>query len=366
MRRLQGILLLLAATSTAACLPFGQRSNARVAELEATSRAGGATATLRTEIDYLSDGRIDEITRTQDGDFVDRWELSYGDGQRVEELVIISDEQTVTVELSYTGDLLTEARARDADDAQDIRWDLSYFNGDARFIESVVLTMDSDSSFVEVATEYVYDDRSRIEEIETTSVSESALGTTSESTMTNQLRWDADTGRLERITTTTETPHYPPTESDPCWDAGWYGDGVCDSICPQPDPDCGGASQPIAPGPGEPELRKDTFLYSVKYDDEGRLEEMDGPGGAAYTVDYDEKGRIEEVEERGDGYTFSVEYTYDEGEVRGHSFSPALPNGKFFDLLGASFGTLPFDGPLTLVQSLGGVSGAAAPSDGGL
>jgi len=26
---------------------------------------------------------------------------------------------------------------------------------------------------------------------------------------------------------------------DPCADYGWYGDGVCDTFCPEPDPDCG-------------------------------------------------------------------------------------------------------------------------------
>ncbi|MCD6498827.1 MAG: hypothetical protein J7M25_11090 [Deltaproteobacteria bacterium] len=28
---------------------------------------------------------------------------------------------------------------------------------------------------------------------------------------------------------------------DYCEEMGWYGDGVCDEFCPQPDPDCGGA-----------------------------------------------------------------------------------------------------------------------------
>ncbi len=42
------------------------------------------------------------------------------------------------------------------------------------------------------------------------------------------------------------TPPTPPTDptppgtGDPCEEQGWYGDGICDPFCPQPDPDCGG------------------------------------------------------------------------------------------------------------------------------
>lgn len=31
-----------------------------------------------------------------------------------------------------------------------------------------------------------------------------------------------------------------PAEEDFCAMEGWYGDGICDADCPEPDPDCGG------------------------------------------------------------------------------------------------------------------------------
>lgn len=352
MRRLQALLLLIAAASATACLPFGlQRSKARVAEIETTSRYGGSSTTVRTEIDYLSDGRVDEMTRTASGDFLDRWELSYDRNNRVEELAIISDDNTVIVELTYTGELLTEASARDPDDDQELRWDIGYFNGDRRFVESVVLTLDAPNGFTEIASKYAYDDSSRIKEINTSALSESEGGDTSESSNDTELRYDTDTGKLERVTTTTEVPYYPAPESDWCWDGGYYTDGWCDSGCPQPDPDCGGGGPaPVAPSQGEPEILRSTSLYSVKYDDDGRLEEMDGPEGETITVDYDSENRIDEVETRNDGNSTITEYSYDEGVVNGHTFSPALPSGKFFDLAGASFGTVEYENPIQLIE----------------
>ncbi len=369
MRRLQAMLLLITAASITACLPFGaQRSKPRVAEIETTSRAGGTSApTVRSEVDYLDDGRVDEITRTAGGNFVDRWELTYDDNRRVEEVAIISDGETVIIELSYTGELLTEASALLTESETELRWDISYLNGDRRLIDSMAVTSDGPSYFSETASSYSYDDRSRIAEIASSTFTESSAGTTGETSSTTELRFDSDTGKLERVTSTVEVPYYPAPVVDWCWDAGYYTDTYCDSTCPQPDPACGGTTVPVAPDQGEPEIRTSTQLYSVKYDDEGRLEEMDGPDGERVAVEYDAEHRIDEIEQRNDGYSVITEYTYDDGVVNGHSFSPALPHGELFDLTGASFGTLDFESPMDLVAGVvsGSSAGASASDDGG-
>lgn len=362
MRRLQGLLLLLAAISVTACMPFGARSQARVSEIETTTRFSGSSSTVRTEIDYLADGRLDEMTRTASGDFLERWELSYDKAERVEEVAVISDSTTYIVELTYTGELMTEATLRHGESDTDIRWDVSYFNGDRRFIESVVTTVDTVNSFSETASKYAYDDASRIKGIVTSMFSEYEGSTnTSESKSDTALRYDVDTGALERVTTTTEVPYTPPAVTDWCWEGGYYDDGYCDTGCPQVDPDCGGGNTVVPPGGGETEIVTSTVLYSVKYNDKGRLDEVDGPDGESYSVDYDAEGRIDEVEVRNDGYSVITEYTYDEGAVKGHSFSPAVPSGEFFDVEGSSFGTLDFQNPMKI---LGGVTASAGSSDG--
>lgn len=351
MRRLQALLLLIAAASATACNPFAmERSKARVSEIEVSLRSSGSTVTSRIEVDYLSDGRIDEITTTSGGNFSERLELSYDANNRVEEAVTVSDDDTAIIELTYTGELLTEMRKRTDDDDRDERWDLSYFHGDRRLVESIVVTVDSATmGLFETATDYAYDESSRIKDYVVSTFSESPSGDTSEMSTETDLRYDSETGKLDRITTTNEYLYYPDPVSDSCFDLGYYGDGYCDSTCPQPDPDCGGGGTIEAPTT-EPEVRRETVLYSAKYDDKGRLEDLDGPSGATVTVDYDQEGRIDEIELRDGTNTWLVEYSYDEGTVSGHTFAPQLPAGaQFFDLAGSSFGTLDLESPLSVM-----------------
>lgn len=352
MRRLQGLLLLVAAASAAACMPFGlDRSRARVTEVESSWRLeSGGTMVVRTEYDYRADGRIDEITTTVDGDFAERWELSYGDDNRVEELAIISDAETISADFEYRGDLLTEARQTYEKAGTERRWDLSYHNDDPRFVDGIVVTVDLGDHLKELATELQYDERSRLEKMITTEYSEGPSGDSTELEMSRKLRYDADSGVLDRVTTTRESLTFPTVAADTCWDSGYYGDGICDSFCAQPDPDCGGGVQPVPPS-SEPEIRTHTTLYSMKYGDARQLEEMNGPDGEEVEISYDDQGRIEEIESRGGSASFTIEYRYEDGSVTGHSFSPAISAGELFDVAGASFSTLALEGPLQLLQS---------------
>ena len=50
---------------------------------------------------------------------------------------------------------------------------------------------------------------------------------------------DADCPEPDPDCEEAEPPSEPPSE-DWCEVEGWYGDGICDADCPQPDPDCQG------------------------------------------------------------------------------------------------------------------------------
>ena len=60
---------------------------------------------------------------------------------------------------------------------------------------------------------------------------------------------------------------------DACADNGWYGDGVCDDFCPQPDPDCQGGTDPGTGGGTNPGVQ-------------GECVEMLDCWSAGYSFDY--------------------------------------------------------------------------------
>jgi YD repeat-containing protein len=344
------------ALGTTACLGPA-RSKARVTEIESVSRYGGTDSGIsRAEYDYRDNGFLDEITNTFDGDFNSRIELEW-ENDRVVELTQLTDDEITIVDLSWDGDLLVEMFGSSPDHDNTLLVDFSYYRDDARYLERVRTTNTTGDSYVtEVTQTYSYDDRSRISEIVANNWSENSFSnTTTESKTETQFRYDADSGDLERVTVISESlgtsnsappVNDPPVEGDLCAEYGWYGDGVCDSDCAMPDPDCGEAETPSQPSSTD----RDTVIYSVEYDDEGKLEEVLAPGGMLYMVDYNDEGLVDEVEARNDGNSQRWEYEYDEGEVRGYSFSPPVPFGNFFDVKGTAFGTMDPD-----QMSLGGL-----------
>ncbi len=63
-----------------------------------------------------------------------------------------------------------------------------------------------------------------------------------------------------------------PGEGDFCEEMGWYGDGVCDMDCPSPDPDCegDGGADPGDPGdPGDGDICEEMGWYNDGVCDEG-------------------------------------------------------------------------------------------------
>jgi YD repeat-containing protein len=350
--QLIGLTVAIASLSGCELLLGPQRSTARVSEMESSSRYEGSTSTItRAEYEYRKDGLIDEITVTSDGDFVRRTELSWNDSDQLEEVTVLGDNSTLIYELEWDRDLLTEVRAFSPDEDGVVRIEVSYFNGDARFLEKVVTTAETDNNYGETRVSYGYDETSRVGSIKTTNYSEYDSGfgspTTSESKSDADMRYDSDTGRLERVTLVTEIPlgvsdpiSPPPTEEDVCETYGWYGDGTCDTNCLYPDPDCGPVDEPEPVQP-DPEFDRDTQLWSMSYDEDGRLDEVLAPSGRLTSLDYDrDDGRLEEIETMDDGYTTRVEYQYEEGTTKSYSFSPAVDYGGFFDVEGESFGTL--------------------------
>jgi YD repeat-containing protein len=328
-----------------------QRSRARVSETESLTRYEGSTSAItRREIEYRESGLIDEITETTEGDFIRRIELGWDADDQLEDVTVIYDETTDIYELEWERGLLTQVDKYNADSNDGLnRTEISYFNGDARYLEKMVGITETENTFAELRTLFGYDESSRVATMKATSYTEYDSGfgepSTTESKSETEMRYDADKGWLERVTLVTEVPNLdaaPPVE-DTCATNGYYGDGVCDDFCLNPDPDCGDTGEPNDPpsNNNNDEWDRNTSLWSMSYDDEGRLEEVLAPGGQLTEVQYDDEGRVEETESIDDGYTSRVEYQYEDGQVRGElTFSPAVPYGQFYDVEGESFGTV--------------------------
>jgi hypothetical protein len=268
------------------------RATDRISEIEASQDLpviGSIKVTY--EITYSDDGTVDEVeVRNNSGDRIRRVIFTW-EGDQIAEIEVDEGNDEWDAKAEYEGGRPIRL-AGTKPNGEDLEIEVEYEGNDLFRPSRITTTRENGSRKDVTDTEYSYNDQGRLghRESEITS-DDSDLGLSTEFSEDHDYDYD-DNLFLDKVDRTQRS----------------------------------GSSE-----------AEDRARFS--YNDDGTLDEAEDYDARESTLNYDDQGRIEEI--NGRDFNLDIEFQYEEGSTRGFSYAPyGLVEGDLYDVRGLSHGLM--------------------------